>query len=406
MNRAIFITLGITTAAICSYLLSISINHLIKFLNENNKSEVSKTEEQCQSGLAEEECKNENRTSITFILGEDKDPNNRYYEEASHYYTHNRSGKTDYVVSSCRSLTEVKDYLKENETINCLPWGTINLVSHGNEWTGLSVRVTPDSKRATVERILEHIQSKEFEPLSAALIDSQTEVFLHGCGVGNSQALVEAVRAFMSGKNYKPLMYAPKLFEYYASVHSDIGTQSERYLAQSWVVSYKMGEKPNMISLMNELREKYQDVPVDWSGSLQREKPRWIGDTYHYTFEVPVKWVIPVSGVVTDLTQEKNQITWLQAQPKILNELAKLQIPIEKFKWSFTNVYIDKDDGSRVRAIYVKGYCTVLCVLQALTDGYDSRLTLQKTFVPDLKDNRFYYNSQNAALASLIDRRN
>src|SRR5688500_16379575 len=55
-----------------------------------------------------------NRYSIVFILGEDKEVDNLYYKEALRYYTINAEGKTDFVVSTCRSLSEVKDFLKGN----------------------------------------------------------------------------------------------------------------------------------------------------------------------------------------------------------------------------------------------------------------------------------------------------
>ena len=96
---------------------------------------------------------NEVRKSITFILGEDKETDNTYYQEAMHYYRHNQNGKTDYVITHCRSLHEVKLYLTENKPINNNPWGLINLVAHGNHLLGLSVKITTDSKRTTSEHL-------------------------------------------------------------------------------------------------------------------------------------------------------------------------------------------------------------------------------------------------------------
>jgi hypothetical protein len=66
------------------------------------------------------------RESITFILGEDSDANNRYYEEASHYYAQALEDKTAHVVTSCRSLLEVRDYLEKNGPRNRFPRGLIN----------------------------------------------------------------------------------------------------------------------------------------------------------------------------------------------------------------------------------------------------------------------------------------
>jgi hypothetical protein len=340
------------------------------------------------------------RLNIAFILGEDKETDNPYYDEAYRYYTTNPEGKTDYVVTTCRSLLEVKQYLQKNKAVNNIPWGEIHLVSHGNQWTGLSVKVTPDSKRATTQRIVEHTASDLFESLTETVVDTQSKIFLHGCGVGNNRALVDAVGSFFSSKNNRPLMFAPKLFEYYVSTGSDKNLQSQRYLAQSWFVSYPMEDKPSIAALTNELREKYPEARVDWQSALSREQSRWIGDVYHYTFEVPVKWIIPVDSV-QDL-REGNKIAWLNQQQQIVDELKVLQLPIEKFNWSLTSGYTETKDGHKVPAIFVKGYCTMLCVLQVLTNGsQNNRASLQKPFAPELTDARFYYYSPQNKLAGI-----
>jgi hypothetical protein len=127
------------------------------------------------------------RESITFVLGEDKEADNPYYEEAMYYYRYHPEAGTTYLITECRSLLEVRDYLAYCSPVNGLSWGLINLVSHGNQWTGLSARVTPDSKRATPERIMEHIRDSTLLPLPGNVADGNTEIFLHGCGLGNSR---------------------------------------------------------------------------------------------------------------------------------------------------------------------------------------------------------------------------
>lgn len=339
------------------------------------------------------------RLSIAFILGEDKEADNPYYDEAMRYYTTNPKGKTNFIVTTCRSLTEVKAYLKKNLPDNASPWGTIHLISHGNQWTGLSIKVTPDSKRATTERIVAHTQSSSFELLDQTVVDAKTRIFLHGCGVGNNRDLVDAVRVFFGSQYEQPMIFAPKLFEYYASIGSEKNLQCERYLAQSWFVNYPMDTKPSVSSLTNELREKYADAHVDWQSALSREQPRWIGDAYHYTFEVPAKWIIPVD-TVPHLTEETQNV-WLHNQKQIMDDLRALQIPVERFKWSFSSGYTETKSGNKSRAVFVKGYCTMLCVLQAVTDGQNEHLMLQKPFVPALTDTHFYYSAGEKALAGL-----
>jgi hypothetical protein len=388
MKRTLITLAGIFTSITCCYLLWFSTEPVA------SSERVTMT----SAPIAPHKI-TQSRLSIAFILGEDKEADNPYYAEAMRYYTTHAEGKTDFIITTCRSLTEVKDYLKKNALCNDNPWGKIHLVSHGNQWTGLSVKVTPDSKRATVDRIVEYTQSGMFELLDHTVVDSQTTIFLHGCGVGNNRDLVNAVRKFFSGKNEQPIIFAPKLFEYYASSGSEKNLQSQHYLAQSWFVNYPMGDKPSSGSLTSELREKYNDARVDWQSALSHEQPRWIGDAYHYTFEVPVKWIIAVDSV-PDLTEE-NQNVWLHDQQQIVDELKALQIPVEKFKWSFSSGYTETKSGGKSRAVFVKGYCTMLCVLQVLTDGQNEHLALQKPFAPALTDTRFYYSTGQKALAGI-----
>jgi len=54
------------------------------------------------------------RTSITFIMGEDKKESNPYYQEAMQYYRHHPKDGTDIVNNDCRSLVAMQKYLEEN----------------------------------------------------------------------------------------------------------------------------------------------------------------------------------------------------------------------------------------------------------------------------------------------------
>jgi hypothetical protein len=333
------------------------------------------------------------RESITFILGDDKEPRNAYYREATLYYSNHPDHRTDYVETSCRSLSEVRQYLLKNAPCNGLPWGLINLVSHGNEWTGLSVKITPDSKRTTSARLSEHIVSGAFSPFPESVLDQKTTIFIHGCGVGNDAPLVdEMAKAFQSVAGL-PTVRASRLFEYYASVTHGSRVYAERYLANTWFISYKMGERPAAQLIVNQLREKYPNDSVHWQTALMNSKPRWTGDLYHYTFEVPVKWTIPITNdsISNLLNDTLHQQAWLREQASIMEELAQLNIPFEDFKWSFNKVYVDNEKGEKYPAMWIKGYCTILCVLRPLTEGQDAGFVLPQSFQPDLSNNGFYY---------------
>ena len=85
------------------------------------------------------------RETITFILGEDNDPQNQYYTKAESHYRSHPSQKNEWIVKHCRSLKSVRDYLEQYN--NGQPWGRINLVVHSNEWLGLGLPVFENGKK-------------------------------------------------------------------------------------------------------------------------------------------------------------------------------------------------------------------------------------------------------------------
>ena len=320
------------------------------------------------------------RLSITFILGEDKEWDNPYYAQATNYYTHNSEGKTEYVITTCRSLVEVREFLTNNKPLNSEPWGIINLVSHGNQWLGLSVRVTPESKRASTERISQYIEDGTLSALPNSVIDENTGVFVHGCGVGNNTELLLLLAKAFRNADTIPQVNASRYFEYYTSVrYKGAIVRSEKYEARAWTVNYKMGYKPSDLILQNKLQTKYPDAGMKWQDALSRQEPRWEGDSYHYTFEVPVKWVIkyPDKASIPDVSTNAKKLQWIKNQTEVMEDLEKIEIEPEKFNWWFRTVNVRDENGVLCPAIWVKGYCTVLCVIQPIMEENKTELITQ-----------------------------
>lgn len=333
------------------------------------------------------------REDITFILGEDKEANNPYYAEATNYYAFNPEGKTEQLVTHCRSLVEVQDYLTNNRPGNGLPWGLVNLVSHGNQWTGLSVKVSPDSKRATPERIQEYIDNCTLQALPTYVLDQFSEIFLHGCGIGNNAQLVNAVARAFGGEDHRLSVRASKFYEYYTSEKQGHAiTSSQRYMAQAYSVYFKMGYRPTDEILAKQLSLAYPHDTINWEDALSRESPRWLGDRYHFSFEVPVKWVIPFASEdsIPDLSSPSQQLAWIQSQPDLMAQLDEIEIPAEQFNWWSRRVYVNNEDGTRSPAIWLKGYCTILSVLDVMVENERTDSRHEKPF-EEAEDDIYYY---------------
>jgi hypothetical protein len=323
------------------------------------------------------------RQSITFILGEDKDTRNPYYAEAAKYYRNNAEGKTTYMIDNCRSLTEVRDFLVKHAPTNNMPWGKINLVSHGDQWLGLSVKVTPDSRRTTLDRLNEFIETGTFLPLPDSIIDSETEIDIHACGIGNNTNFVETFSNVFRSESYVPQITAPRLFEFYSSKTGENGEFiTNSYMANVWMITYKRDEQPGNIKICNLLHEKYPDTEIDWQDALSRELPRYDGDTYSYSFNIPVNMVVNISNPdsIPSFNTSDEKLQWINQQSDIIYTLSKIQIPAENFSWDLKKGFVKDKTGKRTVAISVKGSCTILCILRPITENKSALASCDTAF--------------------------
>jgi hypothetical protein len=235
-----------------------------------------------------------------------------------------------------------------------------------------------------------------FSPLSDSIIDQETTIAIHACGVGNNAEFVESFAQVFRSRTAIPRVIAPKHFEFYTSGTDQLGNEySKFYMARSWMVSFRKGEKPGDIKLCNLLHEKYPDAPVDWQDALRRPKPRFGGDTYHYTFDIPVNLVIYLSAndSLPDFTSSENQLNWINQQSQIQHILSNMQIPARHFSWTLKKGSAKDKSGVRTTAISVKGFCTMLCILKPLTAEKLTSCGNAPPFVPALTDTAFYYYS-------------
>jgi len=309
------------------------------------------------------------RQHITFIMGEDKDPENPYYMQAENYYRTHPEARTEWVITHLRSLKEVRDYLTEHAQGK---WGIINLVVHSNEWTGMGVSVLPEGVRATSESIYAAIDEGHFRPLPSDIADERTELQIHACALGKNEDLLDAISTAFGGEaKGSPRVRSTKKFIQYITAEN--GTQ--RYLNEYWHTAFKTGYRPHNIRLTKDLEEKYPYAPVYFYEALKRTQPRFAGDSYHYFFNVPVNWIVTFPTKADRPTLDTNEAkeAFLENQIELLEQVADLGIAPEKFRWQYK--YIDHTfaDGTTKPAILIKGKTSILCILKSLSapDLYD-----------------------------------
>ena len=308
------------------------------------------------------------RENITFILGEDEGPEENYYASATNFYRTHPTEGTKQLVTTCRSILEVRNYLAAHFQPGQLPWGKINLVVHGNEWSGLSVATLPNGKRTTVATLNAAMERGALQPLPVHIADVNTEFHLHGCAVGRNFNLLETIGKALGTSQPIPVKSSVHFIRYEPSV--DDSSNSHRSQLESWYAFYPKTYRPTDRQLVTQLKRRYPDVGMNWEDALSRSQPRHQKDIYHHTFNIPITWTVayPDEKSVPDLAKWKAQKKWLKEQSELLELLNEYQMPKENFQWTFLDVSHELDDGRKVPAIKAIGLCTVLTVLRPVED--------------------------------------
>ena len=335
-------------------------------------------------------CDTVRRTAITFIMGEDNSLYNQYYTLAGYYYRLNREDRTEMVVEGLRSLSEVLDYLREHPTENGLPYGLINIVSHGNEFVDLQMKIIPRGRRTSAEALYDALLDGTLVPLESGVVDSQTVVWLHGCAVGNNQLLLNVLaRTFGDGNGVK--VKASKLFEYYAYLSQNKNPMSVRhYFARTWYAYYHPDSVMDEQAMVRQLRQRYPDDTTHWCEGLQRRFQDNPSELYHYSFEVPCKYeeVFGVGEPPASVYGERQRRQWVSKHPEFVELMEKTHIPQQYFQLKFYRCTYVQDD-ELVYGLKVKARAGVVCLIQPLTET-DTAGNLYMPYRPDEDDSSIF----------------
>lgn len=303
-------------------------------------------------------CDSIERKSITFILGEDANVKDQYYELAKRYHLINSIEKTDYFIDTCRSLLAVRNQLESLASENHIKWGDINLIVHSNQWTGMSVPILPSGTRTNVDDLIASIVNGSFAPVSDYYLDRHSEMKIKACGLGQNKALIEALQLAFGGMDEeRPIIHSSKNFIQY--FENDFGEIVSKEL-EPFYAFYKTAYRPANLHIENQFMQRYPNEPIEWLDVLERHENRGIG-LFTKRFNVPIEWEVMLSKdeKVSDFELEKDKLAFVNRQEDLMKILNEFNIPIEKFRWTLTS---ELHNDSVV--VKIKGKSTVVCILR------------------------------------------
>ena len=122
-----------------------------------------------------------------------------------------------------------------------------------------------------------------------------------------------------------------------------------------------------MDTLKREFESQYPGSPVDWTDALARTQPRWKGDAFHRSFDVPIEWIVAYEEERErpELPGMSARMNWLARQEDLQDYVESIGIPKENFLWDIREVTFRDDAGEERPALRARGLCTVICVLKA-----------------------------------------
>ena len=125
---------------------------------------------------------------MTFILAEDN-PGHQFFAAARDYYAA-RPALAGTLVTSARSLAEVREFLLRSPLRGDVPWGRVRLVAHGSQWQGLRVPLFAEGALTTAEVLDAALAHHEFPPLPPDRLDRDSVLLVESCGLGRRPALL------------------------------------------------------------------------------------------------------------------------------------------------------------------------------------------------------------------------
>ena len=299
--------------------------------------------------------------TITFILGEDEG-SNAYYARAEEYFRYYPEEAGEYLVTDLRSLGEVHDYLRKHPSVGG-PWQKINLVAHGNQWTGLAVPLVAGGPPRTYTEVLREWTPDR--PFPKSVLNQKTEIVVHGCSVGRDSALLlQLSRVFAARGNRFPAVSASENFTLFRE--GDEGM--ERHYAEFYVRATPLGKYPQKEVMANRFRRQHPNKRIDWDEALSNTRFTEELAPHLYQFNVPVSWtrVYPNHG---GAKLPKDETKWLADEPDLMARLGKMGLSPRQFLWEFSAEDYPLAGGGALPAVTANGVARLFCVLVPKTDG-------------------------------------
>ncbi|MHB0755422.1 hypothetical protein [Polaribacter sp. M15] len=306
------------------------------------------------------------RNSIVFITGFDKGVE-RFYHNARTYFKDNNYE----IIEDQYSLEEIINWLNENKSEK--PYGEIHIVNNSNAFQGLTLETVINGEKVTAESLRKHI-TKGTLPVLQESVNANSKIIFHANGLSNNKELLTTFKDALYANELPNIMTSP----YYTVFDGEF---TQHYLAKPYYVFYPTAHSPGKVDLSKEIAKKYDsEKDINWLDALYNYEERFIGEAYTKQFTIPLKFQLDYHNSDEEIPTFENQdqiIDFIEQQEALFLEVEQLNIPIEKFRWTYS---------MHNSMLTIKGKTTVLIVLKPLIKPYGDL----EYITPDTNNKRLY----------------
>ena len=121
------------------------------------------------------------RENVTFVLADDN-PGHAFFAAARDYYAAHPD-EAGVLVTTARSLADVREFLHRSPLRGAEPWGDVRLIAHGSQWQGLRVPLFAHGELANLTVLERALATQEFPPLAESVLDRDSRFVIESCGL-------------------------------------------------------------------------------------------------------------------------------------------------------------------------------------------------------------------------------
>jgi len=302
------------------------------------------------------------RESITFILGQDEDPKLPMYRLAEAHFARDPTERTDRVISSARSLTEIREILASGPKASG-PWGIVNFVVHAGSDGTLDLPVVRGGSTLSRENL--EVLARGFQPLPDRLLDEASEIRIHGCSAGQDEYLLRQLSRLLGGPDpRRPLVRASR---YFTCFEGGEGGVPIRYLSRSWDLIHAASEEPSVQELAGRFQQLHGETGFEVVEALGRRSPRFPGDSFRVDASYRFHWtlVLPRGSAPQGLASPLRLRVWLNLQENLKCQLRVRGLSLDHFTWEAQAIRV-MHRNTECAAVKVLGRARVIHVLQSM----------------------------------------